>query len=62
MTPHPTPSRRTMQVKVMRDVAGEVGEAGPSIAVQMLGLSSVPQAGDEFTVFASEGEARAAGA
>ena len=45
----------------MRSVGGEVAEAGPSIAVAMLGLSSVPQAGDEFTVFPSEADARSAG-
>ena len=28
----------------------EVGEAPPSIAVQMSGLGSVPTAGDEFEV------------
>ena len=48
------------QVRSMRSVAGEVGEAGPSIAVQMHGLSSVPTAGDEFAVYATETEVRAA--
>jgi translation initiation factor IF-2 len=45
----------------MRNVQGDVSEAGPSLAVQMLGLNNVPQAGDEFTVFATESEARVAG-
>lgn len=48
------------RVRSMRSVAGEVGEAGPSIAVQMHGLSSVPTAGDEFAVYATETEARVA--
>lgn len=44
----------------MRGMLGEVSEAGPSIAVQVLGLNSVPQAGDIFEVLESEGRARAA--
>ena len=35
-----------------------IEEAGPSIAVQVLGLSDVPQAGDSFAVTATEREAR----
>ena len=35
-----------------------IEEAGPSIAVQVLGLSGVPQAGDSFAVTATEREAR----
>lgn len=31
-------------------------EAGPSIAVQMVGLNGVPTAGDDFAVCASEQE------
>lgn len=31
-----------------------VQEAGPSVAVQMLGLNAVPAAGDEFGVVDSE--------
>ena len=44
----------------MRTQAGEVPSAGPSIAVQVLGLNAVPQAGDDFEVFESEGRARQA--
>ena len=44
----------------MTSLAGEVDSAGPSIAVQLLGLNSVPQAGDEFEVFESESRAREA--
>jgi translation initiation factor IF-2 len=36
-----------------------VEAASPSFAVEILGLSDVPAAGDEFEVFASEKEARA---
>lgn len=48
------------RVRSMRSSAGDVATAEPSIAVQMLGLNSPPAAGDEFTVFASEAEARGA--
>lgn len=35
---------------------GEVDEAGPSLAVQMVGLNAVPSAGDDFRVCDSEQE------
>lgn len=57
-TPPPAPS---LQVRSMRNPQGDVAEAGPSLAVQMLGLNGVPQAGDEFTVYESEADARVAG-
>ena len=47
-------------MRSLRNAIGEVSEAGPSIAVQVLGLNSVPQAGDIFEVLESEGRARAA--
>ena len=47
-----------MQVRSMRESRGEVTEAGPSIAVQMVGLNTVPIAGDEFCVCGSEQEVR----
>jgi len=40
----------------MRESRGDVTEAGPSIAVQMIGLNAVPTAGDEFSVCSSEQE------
>ena len=40
----------------MRESTGEVEEAGPSIAVQMVGLNAVPVAGDEFSVCSTEQE------
>ncbi|KAL4422503.1 hypothetical protein ABPG75_008700 [Micractinium tetrahymenae] len=48
------------KVRSMRSPQGDVAEAGPSLAVQMLGLNGVPQAGDEFTVYESEADARVA--
>ncbi|PSC70224.1 translation initiation factor IF-chloroplastic [Micractinium conductrix] len=48
------------KVRQMRSPQGDVSEAGPSFAVQMLGLNNVPTAGDEFTVFESEADARSA--
>lgn len=45
---------------MMRTTTGEVIEAGPSIAVQVLGLNGVPQAGDELQSYEAEPEARAA--
>lgn len=48
------------KVRAMIDDRGaKVAAAGPSFAVELLGLSDVPAAGDEFEVFASEKEARA---
>jgi len=48
------------KVRAMTDDRGaRVEAAGPSFAVELLGLSDVPAAGDEFEVFASEKEARA---
>lgn len=47
------------RVRVMRDENGkEVDEAGPSIPVELLGLSGVPAAGDEATVVRDEKKAR----
>ena len=48
-----------MAVRAMRDENGkEVDEAGPSIPVELLGLSGVPAAGDEATVVRDEKKAR----
>ncbi len=48
------------RVRAMLDPKGNaVTEAGPSDAVEILGLQSVPTAGDEFRVFEDEREARA---
>ncbi|CAK9883788.1 MAG: Translation initiation factor IF-2 [Candidatus Erwinia impunctatus] len=47
------------RVRAMRDELGrEVFEAGPSIPVEILGLSGVPAAGDEATVVRDEKKAR----
>ena len=47
------------RVRAMLDPKGHpVTEAGPSDAVEILGLQSVPNAGDEFRVFEDEREAR----
>ncbi len=47
------------RVRAMRDENGrEVETAGPSIPVEILGLSGVPQAGDEATVVRDERKAR----
>ncbi|MEQ8995240.1 MAG: translation initiation factor IF-2 [Coleofasciculus sp. B1-GNL1-01] len=48
------------KVRAMIDDRGKrVDEAAPSFAVEVLGLSDVPAAGDEFDVFEQEKEARA---
>ena len=48
------------KVRAMIDDRGKrVDEATPSFAVEVLGLSDVPAAGDEFDVFYDEKEARA---
>jgi len=47
---------------LLNDLGKSVPEAGPSIAVQMVGLDSVPAAGEEFVVHASDSDARAAAA
>ena len=48
------------RVRAMLDPKGNaVTVAGPSDAVEILGLQSVPNAGDEFRVFEDEREARA---
>lgn len=47
------------KVRAMVDDRGNrVREAGPSFAVEVLGLADVPAAGDEFDVFQDEKEAR----
>jgi translation initiation factor IF-2 len=47
------------RVRALFDETGtQVESAGPSIPVQMLGLSGVPEAGDEFVVVADERLAR----
>ena len=47
------------KIRAMIDDRGEkVEAASPSFAVEVLGLNSVPSAGDEFDVYASEKEAR----
>ena len=47
------------RVRAMLDPKGNaVTEAGPSDAVEILGLQSVPNAGDEFRVFEDERDAR----
>ena len=47
------------RVKAMKDENGkEINKAGPSIPVEILGLSGVPQAGDEATVVRDERKAR----
>lgn len=47
------------RVRAMRDENGfDITEAGPSIPVEILGLSAVPHAGDEATVVRDERKAR----
>ena len=47
------------RVRAMLDPKGNpVSEAGPSDAVEILGLQSVPMAGDEFRVFQDDRDAR----
>ena len=46
-----------LQVRVIKDSANKtIEEAGPSVAMLVVGLNSVPVAGDEFTVMDSEQE------
>lgn len=48
------------KIRAMIDDRGnKVDDATPSFAVEVLGLSSVPEAGEEFEVFLNEKEARA---
>lgn len=50
------------RVRAMIDDKGQqIKEAGPSTPVQVLGLSTVPQAGDEFRVAPDEKTARTVG-
>jgi translation initiation factor IF-2 len=47
------------RVRALSGAAGaDVAEAGPSIAVKLVGLNAVPAAGDTFEVCATEQEAR----
>ncbi|RLV58676.1 translation initiation factor IF-2 [Parashewanella curva] len=47
------------KIRAMKDENGKaITEAGPSIPVEILGLSGVPQAGDEATVVKDERKAR----
>ncbi|MCL1079038.1 translation initiation factor IF-2 [Parashewanella spongiae] len=47
------------KIRAMKDENGQpIVEAGPSIPVEILGLSGVPQAGDEATVVKDERKAR----
>lgn len=49
------------KVKAMFDHTGKRTQfAGPSVPVQILGLSAAPQAGEKFKVYASEAEAKQA--
>lgn len=44
------------KVRTLSNAAGvAITSAGPSIAVQLIGLNAVPQAGDEFQVGCAEG-------
>jgi hypothetical protein len=53
-------SNDVLQVKSLAESTGEVESATPSLAVQMVGLNSVPTAGDEFYVCVDETMARKA--
>ncbi len=47
------------KVKAMQDERGnEIKEAGPSTPISILGLDGAPQAGDKFSVFSDEREAK----
>ena len=47
------------RVKAMNDYKGDkVKQAGPSVPVQVLGLSGAPQAGEKFKVFENEADAK----
>ncbi|XPE56503.1 hypothetical protein ACNKHW_20160 [Shigella flexneri] len=47
------------RIRAMRNQLGQdITEAGPSIPVEILGLSNVPSAGDEATVVRDEKKAR----
>ena len=47
------------KVKAMQDERGnEVKEAGPSTPISILGLDGAPQAGDKFSIFSDEREAK----
>ena len=47
------------KVKAMHDERGkEIKEAGPSTPISILGLDGAPQAGDKFSVFSDEREAK----
>ncbi len=48
--------------RLLNELGEEIKEVGPSIPAQMLGLSGVPQAGDEFLVVKNESKAREAAA
>lgn len=54
------PVSRVLQVKSLAESTGDVESATPSLAVQMVGLNSVPTAGDEFYVCEDEAMARKA--
>jgi translation initiation factor IF-2 len=43
---------------ILNEVGKDVKEAGPSIPVEVIGLSEVPKAGDEFIVLSDEKKAR----